>query len=169
VAGSSANDAGSLGCCLDCSRLAFGWLLLHFVHHLHGDSNFAVIDFFWNRVLGANRNPNRTFSEGPTVSRPASKMACKSCDCCRPTWHDMLIHAEGMVLRQQPAGRSVVLLSGVRLIARVQQPRAKAATDPDLDPGQHRGEVGFTDPVAIHRALRLTADDFPGCRPASIS
>jgi sterol desaturase/sphingolipid hydroxylase (fatty acid hydroxylase superfamily) len=29
---------------------------LHFVHHLHADSNFAVIDFFWDR-LGTYRGP----------------------------------------------------------------------------------------------------------------
>jgi len=28
---------------------------LHFVHHLHADSNFAVIDFFWDRLLGTFR------------------------------------------------------------------------------------------------------------------
>ena len=31
---------------------------LHFVHHLHGDSNFAVMDFFWDKVLGTCRNPD---------------------------------------------------------------------------------------------------------------
>ena len=31
---------------------------LHFVHHLHANSNFAVIDFFWDRVLGTYRNPD---------------------------------------------------------------------------------------------------------------
>ena len=30
---------------------------LHFVHHLHADSNFAVIDFFWDRLLGTYRRP----------------------------------------------------------------------------------------------------------------
>ncbi len=25
---------------------------LHFVHHLHADRNFAVIDFFWDRLIG---------------------------------------------------------------------------------------------------------------------
>ena len=29
---------------------------LHFVHHPHGDSNFAVIDFFWDRFLGTYRS-----------------------------------------------------------------------------------------------------------------
>jgi sterol desaturase/sphingolipid hydroxylase (fatty acid hydroxylase superfamily) len=31
---------------------------LHLVHHLHGDSNFAVIDFFWDRLLGTYRRPD---------------------------------------------------------------------------------------------------------------
>jgi hypothetical protein len=30
---------------------------LHFVHHRHADSNFAVIHFFWDRVLGTYRRP----------------------------------------------------------------------------------------------------------------
>jgi len=30
---------------------------LHFVHHLHASSNFAVIDFFWDRLLGTYRRP----------------------------------------------------------------------------------------------------------------
>ena len=43
------------------TRLArFAWFRrkqqLHFVHHLHANSNFAVIDFFWDRVLGTYRN-----------------------------------------------------------------------------------------------------------------
>ena len=28
---------------------------LHFVHHLHADRNFAVIDFFWDRLIGTYR------------------------------------------------------------------------------------------------------------------
>ena len=45
------------------SRLArFGWFRrkqrLHFVHHLHATSNFAVIDFFWDRLLGTYREPD---------------------------------------------------------------------------------------------------------------
>jgi sterol desaturase/sphingolipid hydroxylase (fatty acid hydroxylase superfamily) len=28
---------------------------LHFVHHLHSNCNFAVIDFFWDRLLGTYR------------------------------------------------------------------------------------------------------------------
>lgn len=30
---------------------------LHFVHHRHGNCNFAVIDFFWDRLLGTYRGP----------------------------------------------------------------------------------------------------------------
>ena len=33
---------------------------LHFVHHLHANANFAVIDFFWDRALGTYREPDRT-------------------------------------------------------------------------------------------------------------
>lgn len=44
------------------SRLErFAWFRrkrrLHFVHHLHADSNFAVIDFFWDRLIGTYRPP----------------------------------------------------------------------------------------------------------------
>lgn len=43
------------------SRLRhFAWFRrkqeLHFVHHRHPDSNFAVIDFFWDRLLGTYRD-----------------------------------------------------------------------------------------------------------------
>jgi sterol desaturase/sphingolipid hydroxylase (fatty acid hydroxylase superfamily) len=43
------------------SRLRrFAWFRrkqeLHFVHHRHADSNFAVIHFFWDRILGTYRN-----------------------------------------------------------------------------------------------------------------
>ena len=45
------------------SRLErFAWFRrkqqLHFVHHLHTNSNFAVIDFFWDRLLGTYREPD---------------------------------------------------------------------------------------------------------------
>jgi sterol desaturase/sphingolipid hydroxylase (fatty acid hydroxylase superfamily) len=32
---------------------------LHFVHHLHANANYAVIDFFWDRVLGTFRKADR--------------------------------------------------------------------------------------------------------------
>jgi sterol desaturase/sphingolipid hydroxylase (fatty acid hydroxylase superfamily) len=28
---------------------------LHFIHHRHGNCNFAVVDFFWDRLLGTYR------------------------------------------------------------------------------------------------------------------
>jgi len=42
--------------------LRFAWFRrkqqLHFVHHTHGDSNFALIDNFWDKLLGTYRNPD---------------------------------------------------------------------------------------------------------------
>ena len=39
--------------------LRFAWFRhkreLHFVHHRHANRNFAVIDFFWDRLLGTYR------------------------------------------------------------------------------------------------------------------
>jgi len=45
------------------SKLArFAWFRrkqqLHFVHHLHANSNFAVIDSLWDRLLGTYRSPD---------------------------------------------------------------------------------------------------------------
>jgi sterol desaturase/sphingolipid hydroxylase (fatty acid hydroxylase superfamily) len=45
------------------SRLQrFAWFRrqqeLHFVHHRHANSNFAVIHFFWDRLLGTYRPPD---------------------------------------------------------------------------------------------------------------
>jgi sterol desaturase/sphingolipid hydroxylase (fatty acid hydroxylase superfamily) len=45
------------------SKLArFAWFRrkqqLHFVHHLYSNSNFAVIDFFWDRLFGTYRCPD---------------------------------------------------------------------------------------------------------------
>jgi sterol desaturase/sphingolipid hydroxylase (fatty acid hydroxylase superfamily) len=31
----------------------------HFVHHLHANRNFAVVDFFWDRVMGTFRDVDR--------------------------------------------------------------------------------------------------------------
>lgn len=33
---------------------------LHFIHHRHGDFNFAVIDFFWDRLLGTYQSVGAT-------------------------------------------------------------------------------------------------------------
>jgi sterol desaturase/sphingolipid hydroxylase (fatty acid hydroxylase superfamily) len=38
---------------------------LHFIHHRHGNCNFAVIDFFWDRLLGTYR---RVETGGCTVT-----------------------------------------------------------------------------------------------------
>jgi hypothetical protein len=38
------------------SLARFAWL--HFVYHLHTNSNFAVIDFFWDRLLATYRSPD---------------------------------------------------------------------------------------------------------------
>ncbi len=45
------------------SRLQrFAWFRrkqeLHFVHHRHADRNFAVINLFWDRLLGTYRGPD---------------------------------------------------------------------------------------------------------------
>ena len=45
---------------VDGSRLRrFAWFRrkqeLHFIHHREEDCNFAVIDFFWDRLLGTYR------------------------------------------------------------------------------------------------------------------
>jgi hypothetical protein len=40
---------------------------LHFVHHRHANCNFAVIDFFWDRILGAYRSVEAT-REAATLS-----------------------------------------------------------------------------------------------------
>jgi sterol desaturase/sphingolipid hydroxylase (fatty acid hydroxylase superfamily) len=45
------------------SRLQrFAWFRrkqeLHFVHHRHSNCNFAVIHFFWDRILGTYRRPD---------------------------------------------------------------------------------------------------------------
>ena len=45
------------------SRLQrFAWFRrqqeLHFVHHRHANSNFGIIHFFWDKILGTYRMPN---------------------------------------------------------------------------------------------------------------
>jgi hypothetical protein len=64
------------------SRLRrFAWFRrkqeLHFVHHRHANSNFAVIHFFWDRILGTYRRPdagqtkaNGTLRTGPQKLPP---------------------------------------------------------------------------------------------------
>jgi sterol desaturase/sphingolipid hydroxylase (fatty acid hydroxylase superfamily) len=58
------------------SRLQrFAWFRrkqeLHFVHHRHADSNFAVIHFFWDRILGTYRLPDAIRMEHPAKSGTA--------------------------------------------------------------------------------------------------
>ena len=48
---------------LEGSRLErFAWFRrrqeLHFVHHRHANSNFGVIHFFWDKILGTYRRPD---------------------------------------------------------------------------------------------------------------
>jgi sterol desaturase/sphingolipid hydroxylase (fatty acid hydroxylase superfamily) len=48
---------------VDGSRLQrFAWFRRqqepHFVHHRHANSNFGVIHFFWDKILGTYRRPN---------------------------------------------------------------------------------------------------------------
>ena len=51
--------------------LRFEWFRrkqqLHFVHHTHGNSNFAIIDNFWDRFLGTYRNPDPDAAENPPL------------------------------------------------------------------------------------------------------
>ena len=58
--------------------LRFGWFRhmqeLHFVHHRHANSNFAVIDFFWDRVLGTYRAPEQDATRRATARN--SNEAC---------------------------------------------------------------------------------------------
>jgi sterol desaturase/sphingolipid hydroxylase (fatty acid hydroxylase superfamily) len=43
---------------------------LHFIHHRHGDCNFAVIDFFWDRLLGTYRRVEAGGSPVTSVASP---------------------------------------------------------------------------------------------------
>jgi sterol desaturase/sphingolipid hydroxylase (fatty acid hydroxylase superfamily) len=58
------------------SRLRrFAWFRrkqeLHFMHHRREDSNFAVIHFFWDRILGTYRRPDagQAQTNGPSDRR----------------------------------------------------------------------------------------------------
>lgn len=64
------------------SRLGrFEWFrrkqALHFVHHRHAGCNYAVIDFFWDRILGTYRAPDRTAKQLRwNHTRSAARPAC---------------------------------------------------------------------------------------------
>ncbi|MGH7074345.1 MAG: sterol desaturase family protein [Stellaceae bacterium] len=51
--------------------LRFAWFRnmreLHFVHHHHAGTNFAVIDFYWDRLLGTYRRPDALAGERKQV------------------------------------------------------------------------------------------------------
>src|SRR5260370_13186248 len=58
------------------SRLQrFAWFRrkqeLHFVHHRHANSNFAVIHFFWDRILGTYRRPDAGQTQANGILMPA--------------------------------------------------------------------------------------------------
>jgi hypothetical protein len=71
------------------SRLQrFAWFRrkqeLHFVHHRHANSNFAVIHFFWDRILGTYRSPDagQTQANGnPPDWRPRQISAIRGGPC----------------------------------------------------------------------------------------
>ncbi|HEY5379303.1 MAG TPA: hypothetical protein VIJ78_07170 [Pseudolabrys sp.] len=44
---------------------------LHFEHHRHAGTNFAVIDFYWDRLFGTYRSPD--CGTGPKLSLVSSK------------------------------------------------------------------------------------------------
>jgi sterol desaturase/sphingolipid hydroxylase (fatty acid hydroxylase superfamily) len=44
---------------------------LHFVHHRHANCNFAVIHFFWDRILGTYRRPDARFRGQKGIPKPA--------------------------------------------------------------------------------------------------
>ncbi len=41
---------------------------LHFIHHRHANCNFAVIDYFWDRLLGTYRGVEATRQTAPATS-----------------------------------------------------------------------------------------------------
>jgi sterol desaturase/sphingolipid hydroxylase (fatty acid hydroxylase superfamily) len=43
---------------------------LHFIHHRQGNCNFAVIDFFWDRLLGTYRRGEPAGSPATSVASP---------------------------------------------------------------------------------------------------
>ena len=47
----------------NCWLSRFGWFRrkqqLHFMHHLHANTNFAVVDFFWDRAFGTFRKAGK--------------------------------------------------------------------------------------------------------------
>src|SRR4051794_27998891 len=65
------------------SRLErFAWFRrkqqLHFVHHLHADRNFAVIDFFWDRLIGTYQSSETDVADLDSI-RSSSQPAESTC------------------------------------------------------------------------------------------
>jgi hypothetical protein len=87
--------------------LRFAWFRrkqqLHFVHHKHGNRNFALIDNFWDRLLGTYRNP-----EGMTPKIPTGWLAwtVKLSGVLPIAALSLICKAEGPILRVGPRRRS---------------------------------------------------------------
>ena len=52
---------------------------LHFAHHRHANCNFAVIDYFWDRLLGTYRSVDPKISVAPRLSRPSRQPLRGAC------------------------------------------------------------------------------------------
>ena len=50
---------------------------LHFVHHRHANANFAVIDYFWDRLLGTYRSAEADDGAEGWVDRPVAMATSK--------------------------------------------------------------------------------------------
>jgi hypothetical protein len=71
-------------------RQRFAWFRrkqeLHFVHHRHANYNFAVIHFFWDRLLGAYRRPEARYC-GSVASRGFPPLLALEVEASlRPPW-----------------------------------------------------------------------------------
>ena len=69
------------------SRLQrFAWFRrkqeLHFVHHRHANSNFAVIHFFWDRILGTYRRPDAGQTQANGTLRIGGQPGAPLKSCC---------------------------------------------------------------------------------------
>jgi sterol desaturase/sphingolipid hydroxylase (fatty acid hydroxylase superfamily) len=81
--------------------LRFAWFRrkqqLHFVHHTHGNSNFALIDNFWDRLLGTYRSPDADDVEsGISIPAPDRRLGRSRRDF--PRRHNLL-HARAAAER----------------------------------------------------------------------
>jgi sterol desaturase/sphingolipid hydroxylase (fatty acid hydroxylase superfamily) len=72
------------------SRLyRFAWFRrkqeLHFVHHRHANSNFGVIHFFWDRMLGTYKLPEVRIEHMSTSAQPSPARNPTSISASRPS------------------------------------------------------------------------------------